>query len=107
MNKLRYSTLALFLVCLASINVAIVLPAFHDPRAARDLRRAAFDAPAEEAGELRAKARAISRAEKRLILAFGATVAALSGAILGWRIYRCGGFSAALWQVHPDVPSTL
>ena len=107
MSKLRFSTLTLFIVCLVSINIAIVLPAFHDSKAARDLRRAAFNAPLEEAGELRARARAISRSEKRLIIAFEATVAALSGAVLGWRIYRCGGFCAALWQVHPDVPSTL
>jgi hypothetical protein len=107
MSTLRVSTVVLFVVCLLSINVALVLPAFHDSKAGHALRRAAFDAPAEQPAELRARARAVSRAEQRWIFGAGVLMAAVSAALLGWRIYRCGGVGAAVWQVHSVLPPKL
>jgi metallophosphoesterase superfamily enzyme len=104
MSTLRISTVVLLVVCVLSINVALILPAFHDSKAGRDLLHAAFDAPTERAAELRTRARAVIRAEQLWIFGVGAMMAAVSGALLGWRIYRCGGVSAALWQVSPQLP---
>lgn len=108
MSTLRVSTVFLFVVFALSINVTPFLPAFHDSKAAHDLRRAAFDAPADQRAELRARARSVNMSERRWI--FGVApivVAVVSGALLGWRIYRCGGVSAAFWWVHPSLPPKL
>lgn len=104
MSTLRVSTVILFLMWLGATTVAVVLPAFHNSRAGHELRRAAFDAPPDRAAELRARAHAVSRAEKRLIAAAGGIVAVVSGTVLAGRVYRCGGLSAALWQVHSLPP---
>lgn len=85
--------------------MAITLPALHDSAAGRDLHRAASDAPPEKAADLRAQARAVSRAEQRWIFAVAGMMAAVSGGVLVWRIYRCGGLGSALWHVHPASPS--
>lgn len=107
MITLRASTVLLLVVFLLSITVAVFLPAFHDSKAAHDLRRTAFDAPAEQAVELRARARAMNKAERQWIFGIGAIVAIVSGALLGRRIYGCGGFYSALWRVHTALPPEL
>ncbi|MEN9678534.1 MAG: hypothetical protein RIS76_4430 [Verrucomicrobiota bacterium] len=107
MITLRLRTVCLLVVFFLSVNAAVFLPAFHDSKAAHDLRRTAFDAPAEQASELRARARAVNRAESHRIFSIGAIVAVVSGVLLGWRIHRCGGFSSALWRVDPAPPPKL
>ena len=107
MIKLRLSTVCLLVVLYLSVNAAVFLPAFHDSKAAHDLRRTAFDAPAEQAAQLRARARAVNRSERVWIISIGAVAAVVSGMLLGWRIHRCGGFSSALWRVVPAPPPKL